>query len=194
MKKLPLIMGLVIALMFALTTLSLAQTINACYSNNNGALRIVSNASQCKKSETFISWAQVNGITAALLGWFMSDSLIFPPTYYTSPNITLTDCGVVTQTVTFKQYHYYWFKLLENPFTFTQIPTCVATIELSGWLDVNAAIVSVNSLGATNQCPNFPPDLGTSIYLQFIIPEPLACSYGPEYCTNDVVVNFACFQ
>jgi len=56
MKKLPLVIGLVIALMFALTTLGLAQSVNACRSNRNGDLRYVSDASQCTKSETFMSW------------------------------------------------------------------------------------------------------------------------------------------
>lgn len=60
MKKPPLIIGLVTALMFVLTTLSFAQkTINACYSKKDGALRIVSDASQCAKHESFISWNQV---------------------------------------------------------------------------------------------------------------------------------------
>ena len=40
------------------TTESLAQTINACYSDRNGALRIVVDSSACSKSETYISWNQ----------------------------------------------------------------------------------------------------------------------------------------
>ncbi len=58
MKKVPFIVGLIIVLMFALTTLSLAQTINACYSNRNGTLRIVSDSSQCTKNETPITLLQ----------------------------------------------------------------------------------------------------------------------------------------
>jgi hypothetical protein len=59
MKKLPLVIGLVIAMFFTLTILSFAQTINVCYSNRNGAMRIVSDASQCAKAEALISWNQV---------------------------------------------------------------------------------------------------------------------------------------
>ena len=44
---------------FTLTILSFAQTINVCYSNRGGAIRIVSDASQCTKAEAFISWNQV---------------------------------------------------------------------------------------------------------------------------------------
>ena len=54
-------------MIFALTTLSLAQTINGCANKNNGILRIVSNASQCTAAENFISWNQVGpaGVTSA---------------------------------------------------------------------------------------------------------------------------------
>ena len=59
MKKLPLVIGLVIAMMFALTTLSVAQTINACYDTKKGDLRIVSDGpSSCTKTEAFTSWNQ----------------------------------------------------------------------------------------------------------------------------------------
>ena len=57
MKKLPLVLALVIAMMLALTTLSLAQTINGCY-DKKGNLRILIDSSQCSKNETFISWNQ----------------------------------------------------------------------------------------------------------------------------------------
>lgn len=36
-----------------------AQTINACMNKRNGALRVVADPAQCKRSETFISWNQV---------------------------------------------------------------------------------------------------------------------------------------
>jgi len=62
MKKLPLVIGLVMALMFALTTLSLAQTINACYNSRSGALRIVNDASECRGSEAFTSWNQIGPV------------------------------------------------------------------------------------------------------------------------------------
>jgi hypothetical protein len=61
MKKLSLGITLIVVMLFAIATMSMAQTktINGCVNNKNGALRIVSDASKCTKSETHIWWNQV---------------------------------------------------------------------------------------------------------------------------------------
>jgi hypothetical protein len=56
MKRLTFVVILVVAMLFAVTTISTAQTIYGCYSTKNGALRIVPEGISCGKSETPISW------------------------------------------------------------------------------------------------------------------------------------------
>jgi len=59
MKKLLIVIGLVIAVLIATITQSSAQLIiNGCSNKINGALRIVTTSSDCKNSESFISWNQ----------------------------------------------------------------------------------------------------------------------------------------
>ncbi len=61
MKALFSITGLILAILVAAITDSSGQTglIYGCYSNRNGALRIVTGPNQCTKSETAISWNQM---------------------------------------------------------------------------------------------------------------------------------------
>ncbi len=59
MKKLLLVMGTIVSMICALTTPTLADTINSCYHKSTGALRIVSTATDCKNNETFLSWNSV---------------------------------------------------------------------------------------------------------------------------------------
>lgn len=58
MKKVSLVIAMLIVIIFSLTTLGLAQTINSCYHNKSGKARIVSDSSMCKKNENFVSWGQ----------------------------------------------------------------------------------------------------------------------------------------
>jgi hypothetical protein len=56
MKKFLIFTSLVIPFLFALSSLSLAQTIDACYNKYTGLIRIVTDASQCTRFERYISW------------------------------------------------------------------------------------------------------------------------------------------
>jgi hypothetical protein len=58
MKKLLIIIGVVSALVIVTANQTTAQTICGCIKNKNGALRVVRDSSQCKKSETPLSWNQ----------------------------------------------------------------------------------------------------------------------------------------
>jgi len=64
MKKISFAASLVVA-MLMITTVSMADIINACYSNRNGTLRIVSSTTQCTKSEQPISWNQTGPVGPA---------------------------------------------------------------------------------------------------------------------------------
>jgi len=58
MKNLPKVIGIIIILSIVITTQCLAQSIiNGCY-DKKGNLRIVTDSSDCKDKETFISWNQ----------------------------------------------------------------------------------------------------------------------------------------
>lgn len=59
MKKLPFFSIFVVMMVFAVTTVSNGETIYGCYSNRNGALRIVPEGTSCGKSETPIAWSSL---------------------------------------------------------------------------------------------------------------------------------------
>ena len=52
------IIGIVSALTMVTANQSSAQTIHGCIKKSNGGLRVVSDSSQCKKTETPLSWNQ----------------------------------------------------------------------------------------------------------------------------------------
>ena len=58
MKKLLVIISAVSALAIGTVTQTAAQTIHACIKNKDGKLRVVTDSSQCKNSETPLSWNQ----------------------------------------------------------------------------------------------------------------------------------------
>jgi hypothetical protein len=58
MRKLLVIIGVVSVLATVTVTQSAAQTIYGCIKKSNGALRVVGDSSQCKKSEAPLSWNQ----------------------------------------------------------------------------------------------------------------------------------------
>jgi hypothetical protein len=48
--------------MFLIPTLSHSESINACINNRSGAMRIVVDPAQCKKTERPLSWSTVVGV------------------------------------------------------------------------------------------------------------------------------------
>jgi hypothetical protein len=48
--------------MLVIPTLSHSETINACINNRSGAMRIVTDPAQCKKTERPLSWSTVVGV------------------------------------------------------------------------------------------------------------------------------------
>lgn len=86
MRKIFLFLGLCLSVLLIFVNLSIADTINACASVKNGALRIVASPSDCTKSENPVSWnssgGSSNGISRALYG-HVTDGMVDEGTGFT---------------------------------------------------------------------------------------------------------------